>query len=338
MKERSQQERTAMSLEALKNRSTDQLCRLDWHLNPERPLKAVVMDLDGTLLNSENKITPLTRHVLKALEEQGVQLVLASGRSYTRLLNYAKELDMPAHGGWLIEIDGVAVYDTANESRRKFRMMDPAEIRDVFAWLTLQKAESQAMFDDGLFDFIPEDKWELKKQLRKQMQVDEKFPWTAGPWSWLTDFRDGYPNITYIQSADQITRPVNKIQIMDEEEPLMELFERLQNAFGDAFSIYRTTPRQLEILPLGYSKGKALRQLMEDRGWSAENTAVFGDGENDVSLFEQSHLSFAMDNARPYVKEKAEYTAGDHDQDGIVQGLVSAGLLFCGKKEPDQKA
>ena len=59
-------------------------------------LDAIVMDMDGTLLDPNNKILPETKEALIACQKQGTKLVLASGRSYTRLLSYAKELEMDA--------------------------------------------------------------------------------------------------------------------------------------------------------------------------------------------------------------------------------------------------
>lgn len=287
-------------------------------------LKAVVMDMDGTLLNENNQISPFTRNFLIDLEKQGVKLVLASGRSYTRLLNYAKELQMDQFGGYLIEIDGVALYEMKSGERTKYHEMAPEEIHDVYTWLTKTDAESQAMFDDGLFDFIPDSAMKIKKAIRQEQHLPDDYPWTAGPWSWLTDFRDGYPNISYVKSADEINRPINKIQIMQDEEPLEAVYQGLVKNFSDRFSIYRTTPRQLEILPAGYSKGKGVRNLMDKEGWSKEETVVFGDGENDVSMFEEVVHSFAMGNARDYVKEKAAAAAPSNREDGIAKALQSA--------------
>ena len=104
-------------------------------------LKAIVMDMDGTLLNEKNEISPRTLEYLKEQEKKGVKLVLASGRSYTRLLPYAKELEMDRYGGWLIEVDGIAVYDPKTNERTKFRVMQPEEIKDVFNWLTTTTAD-----------------------------------------------------------------------------------------------------------------------------------------------------------------------------------------------------
>ncbi len=284
-------------------------------------IKAIVMDMDGTLLDASNQISRHTRDVLIRLEKQGVRLVLASGRSYTRLLGYARELRMDEFGGMLIEIDGVALYNVATGERKKFKTMSPEEIHGVFSWLTEQNAESQAMFDDGLFDYFPPEIYELKKKLRKEQNLPDDFPWIAGPWNWLTDFRDGYPRITYIRSADEINAPINKIQIMQEEQPLIELYNRLQENFGAAFSIYRTTPRQLEILPLGFSKGEAIKRMMKQEGWTADEVIAFGDGENDCSMFEVVTRSYAMGNAKPFVQAQAHAIAGLNTEDGIALAL-----------------
>jgi hypothetical protein len=290
-------------------------------------LKAIAMDLDGTLLNEQNRISDKTRETLKDLQKQGTTLILASGRSWKRQLPYAKELGMDENNGKLIETDGIALWDFAKDKRVKFTEMDPETIIPVMEWLTKQNAESQAVFDDGMFVYYPKHLQPLKEKFKEENHLSDDYPWTAGPWGWLFDMRDGYPDIHYIENANEIDRPVNKIQIMHEEEVLLELYERLMKEFGDKFTIYRTTPRQLEILPKGFSKGYALQQIMLENGWKPEEVAAFGDGENDVEMFSVCDHSFAMDNARDYVKEKAKHTAGSNREDGIVSGLQAIGVL-----------
>lgn len=294
---------------------------------PSHKIKAIVMDMDGTLLDEHNLITPYTQEKLIELQEKGVQLVLASGRSYTRLLPYADQLNMKEHHGYLLEIDGVALYDLDRDERTKYHTMSLAEIQEIFDYLTTKSAETQAMFDDGLFGYIAPELMEKKIALRKTMDVDEEFPWTAGPWSWLCDFRDGYPNIHYVKSAKEIALPINKLQILQEEKPLEDLFQDLQKNFGDQFSIYRTTPRQLEVLPKGFSKGSGVRALMEKEGWNEDEVVVFGDGENDCSMFEVVKYSFAMGNAKQYVQSKARYVTKSNRQEGVIYALQALGLL-----------
>ena len=289
-------------------------------------IKAIIMDMDGTLLAPGDHILPETKQKLLELERQGVTLILASGRSYTRLLPYADQLDMAANGGYLIEVDGISLYDMGAGEREVLRRMDPSEIREVYTDLMHLNCEAQACFDDGFFDYFDEDIRRKKEQLRKERNLPDDFPWTAGPGDGLADLRSGYPNQTFVHSAEEINRPINKIQLMQDEDKIREIYDFLIRKYGDRFEIFRTCPRQLEILPKGYSKGKTLKRLMEMKGWNKDEVVAFGDGENDVSMFEVVDDSFAMANARDFVKAKARYETASNADNGIVQGLERLGV------------
>ena len=225
-------------------------------------IKAIVMDMDGTLLDPSNKIMPKTKSALIQLQKKGMQLILASGRSYTRLMPYATELTMDKHRGWLLEVDGVAVYDLSKMERTILRRMTMEEVQMVFSDLIHRNCESMACFDDGVYDYFPDEIRQIKKNIRIKENLPEDFPWTGGPWGWLADMRDGYPNIHYITHVSEISPPINKIQLMQEEQEIQFLYQALTEKFLD-FNVFRTAPRQLEILPKGVSKGETLEKIME---------------------------------------------------------------------------
>ena len=289
-------------------------------------IKAIVTDMDGTLLAPGDVILPETKKKLLELQDKGVSLILASGRSYSRLLDYAKELEMDRHKGYLIEVDGVAVYKTDTKERKVLKRMQPEEIRDVYQDLMDAGVEPQACFDDGFFYYFNDDLRKKKEKLRKELNLPDDYPWTAGPWNWLTDSRKGYPHQTFITDPKQIDRPINKIQLMDDEDKIPPLYEKLMKKYGDRFEIFRTCPRQLEILPKGYSKGATLKRIMDANGWKPEEVVAFGDGENDVSLFDAAANSYAMANAADFVKEKAKKTTASNADNGIVKALEDFGL------------
>ena len=108
---------------------------------------------------------------------------------------------------------------------------------------------------------------------------------------------------------------------MQEEENLARIYEDLKVRCQGKFEVFRTCPRQLEILPLGYSKGKTLSYLMKKKGWSGEDVFAFGDGENDVSMFGVVENSFAMANAREFVQSQARYVTSSNNEDGIAKAL-----------------
>ena len=139
-------------------------------------LDAIVMDMDGTLLDPNNKILPETKAALIACQKQGTKLVLASGRSYTRLLSYAKELEMDVYGGYLLEVDGIAYYDVQKDERHVLKQMYKEDVEPVFAYLMHKNCETMAVFNDGLFDYIPDHIMEKKKILRNSKEYPEDFP------------------------------------------------------------------------------------------------------------------------------------------------------------------
>lgn len=74
-------------------------------------IKVIIMDIDGTLVNDEKVITPLTKETLLKAQDKGVRLVLASGRPTSGLLKLAEELDMKNHHGLFVCFNGSKVVD-----------------------------------------------------------------------------------------------------------------------------------------------------------------------------------------------------------------------------------
>ena len=71
----------------------------------------IIMDIDGTLTNSEKKITSKTKEALLAAQEQGARFILASGRPVSGMQDFAKELAMDKHHGLLVAYNGAVVVD-----------------------------------------------------------------------------------------------------------------------------------------------------------------------------------------------------------------------------------
>ena len=57
-------------------------------------MKWIALDMDGTLLDGEDRILPRTKECLIECQKRGVRVILASGRSYTRLMPYARQLEL----------------------------------------------------------------------------------------------------------------------------------------------------------------------------------------------------------------------------------------------------
>ena len=161
------------------------------------------MDMDGTLLNSKDKISQKTKDALIECQKNGIKIVLASGRNYGRIKPYLEELHLEEFGGLLIEINGIAIYDMSTNQRTILRQMHEDEVHPVFSYLMNLNAESIAVYDEGLFDYMPDHILTMKQKLRLSLDLPEDYPWTAGAWSWFWDMRNGYPCQKYIEKVEE---------------------------------------------------------------------------------------------------------------------------------------
>ncbi|EAD4757395.1 HAD-IIB family hydrolase, partial [Listeria monocytogenes] len=75
--------------------------------------QAIILDIDGTLLNDDKKISPETKKALITAQQNGVKLILASGRPTTGMHVYAEQLEMEKHHGLLVSYNGAKVVDCA---------------------------------------------------------------------------------------------------------------------------------------------------------------------------------------------------------------------------------
>lgn len=284
-------------------------------------VKAIVMDMDGTLLDPENKISPETLKALLDCQKKGIRLVLASGRNYGRIQPYLDQLELEKYGGLLIEINGIAIYDVQKKERHILRQLSKEEIREIFTYLMTLDVETIAVYDNGLFDYMPDSILKMKQELRKTLNLPNDYPWTAGPWGWFTDMRNGYPNQKYIKEFDEIDCPINKIQVLQEEKALTKVMKNLEKTYGEKFEFFRSAPKQIEIGPLGFSKGDTLERIMKENQWTRKDILVFGDGGNDISMFKKSDFSIAMGQASDEVKKYANYVTDSNANNGIVNAL-----------------
>lgn len=290
-------------------------------------IKALVMDMDGTLLDSKNQILPETLDAILECQKKGIKVVLASGRNYGRIKPYLDMLQLEKYNGLLIEINGIAIYDVQAKERNILKQLYEDDVYPLFSDLMTWEAETIAVWDNGLFDYMHPKIYEMKKELRKTLNLPEDFPWTAGPWDWFTDMRGGYPEQVYIQKVEEIKCPINKIQILQEEDIILEYMDKLNEKYGDKYEIFRSAPKQIEMGPLGYNKGDTLQRIMDQYGWTKDDVFVFGDGGNDISMFNKSNYSFAMGQAKDDIKEKAKYVTGTNNEQGILQALKKFEIL-----------
>ena len=97
--------------------------------------KLIALDLDGTLKNSQNKITPLTKEVLIKAQEMGIKVVLASGRPTPGLRHEAKELELEKYGDLLfLSFNGASIIEYRSQTPIYQKTLSMEEAKEIYRY------------------------------------------------------------------------------------------------------------------------------------------------------------------------------------------------------------
>lgn len=274
-------------------------------------LKAIVLDLDGTLLNSAKIVSPGTKQKLIEAQEKGIKVVLASGRPTPAMMHIAKELELDKYEGYVVSYNGSSVYDTKT---KEF----------VFQQLIAEDLSKDILNHLGQFDVVPmvivEDKifvtnafydinYPLPEGIKTVVEYESRMP--VKPFKVVEV--DDYNTV--------VDRGLNKILIAGRPDYLAKNWEAIRAPFERKTTSVFSTPFYYEFTDIGVDKAYALHEFLPKLGIEPENVIAFGDGQNDRSIIEYAGVGVAMANAVPEILELADEVTKSNDEDGIVEML-----------------
>ena len=270
--------------------------------------KVIIMDVDGTLLNSYKKIPEKTKAELLRVQKEGALLVLASGRPFTGLADFAKELEMEKNQGLLVAFNGSKVVN-CQTGETMFDETIPVE--DGQAVLEhMKKFDVRPMINKGEYMYV-NDVFNNKVHIYGDEVNIIQYESRGGKFK-LCEIDD------LAKFADF---PLNKILTAGEPEYLGAHYKEMMQPFVNKLSAMFTSPVYFEFTAKGIDKAKALDCVLKPLGYEKDDMIAFGDGENDCSMVAYAGLGVAMANAVDVLKNVADKTTLSNDEDGIAQIL-----------------
>ncbi|MCL2560120.1 MAG: Cof-type HAD-IIB family hydrolase [Turicibacter sp.] len=264
--------------------------------------KVLALDIDGTLVGSDHNILPETREALIKAQEKGLKVVLASGRPTPGMMALSKALQLEKFGGFVLSYNGGRITNMKTEEIVHEQFLTPSEAHEVY---DLAKALGVNMmaYDGGEILTVDHDQY-----IQLESDINEM------PLRPIDDFKTAVVNNTI------------KTLTTGEPERIAEVETVYLEKFGDRFSICRSMPFFLEVMPQGINKAASLGKLLDALGLTREDLAACGDGFNDVEMIRFAGLGVAMDNAVDEVKAVADHVTRSNDDNGIVD--VVEQLIF----------
>lgn len=259
--------------------------------------RLIVLDVDGTLVDRERRISPDTLRALEAAQASGIRVTLATGRMFASALPYARKIRADAP---LILYNGARIQDPINGA-----ILYSAHLPRDQALRALRLAQQSGLHANlylGEHIYIER----VSETSRESARKDGVEQVAVGD---LVGFLEG-------RQEDPV-----KILLIGPGERLEAFAAAYRAGTQDLPHLVRSEPTYLEILRRGVSKGAALLRLCELVGIPPSAAVAFGDNLNDLEMIQAAGLGVAMGNAHAALKQAARVVAPSNDEDGVAAVL-----------------
>ena len=272
--------------------------------------KIIFIDIDGTLVNDEKIIPKENIEIIKKLKEDGIEVVLTSGRPYNSIQQYSEKSGAVPY---VIGSNGGVAVNFKTETNIFTKAIDKNIALEI-----LKKIKSKNLYTVAT--------------ISGNLAVEtEQFSMTA----------ENRSEVKVVESLDEVLTntndPIMKFSVINDEKENIEIFrDEIINLFDlsltkvDTFVIPRryrkvenkyALPYIMDIMPKNVSKGEAIKELCKYLNIDVPETVVFGDGLNDIEMFKTGGYTVAMGNAADEIKELADVVTKTNNEAGVAYEL-----------------
>lgn len=275
-----------------------------------KKITTIVLDIDGTLLNSDHKISSKTKDTLIEAQKKGIKLILASGRPSSGMVEFIKELKMDEYNGFFISTNGAVAIDCfTNEIL--FEQTLPIQIsKDILNHVKKFKVKPMIFKDDYLYVNDVYDNMVNFGEKNININIIEH------------EARSNKFKLCEIDDlAAFIDFPLQKILLAGDQHYLQKNYLEIKAPFENQANGMFTAPVYFEFVNKDTDKAKALDIIANKLNIDKDNIIAFGNGQNDCSLIKYAGVGVAMENSVQELKDLADEITLSNDDDGIVYML-----------------
>lgn len=259
--------------------------------------KVLILDIDGTLVNSRKEITPKTYEALMKVQEAGHIIVLASGRPYPGMKGFVQKLNMDKLGGYAIAFNGGRIVDCVT-GKSVYEKTIPNKYAKIIYDYAIAYGIGMVTYKDDMVI--------TGTEIDDYMQYEARLNYMS-----LKKVKDFVKFVDYDMVKCLLTaEPETKAPVCEQE---------LKEMLAPDINVFRSEPYFIEVTTKDVDKSTTIPELLKLLGLKREQTICCGDGFNDLTMVKYGGIGVAMGNAQDIVKQNADYVTASCDEDGIAE-------------------
>ncbi len=266
--------------------------------------RLIAIDLDGTLLSPDGKVTERAKRAVHGALEAGLLVCFATGRNWTESKTV---LDAVAHYDSAVFVGGAMVVDTKQEVTLHRTMMQPQLAAEVCRELEMGGHAVLALQDTAAagVDYL--------------ITADVPLNPATSHWMRVTSAKvQRVPSL-----ADYAHEHTIRVGIVAEPADILSVEQELAAKFGErivqqAIRVPQAGVVVLEVFDPAVNKWEGIMHVARQHGITGEQIIAIGDDMNDITMIANAGLGVAMGNARPEVLAVAKKVIGHNSEEGLA--------------------
>lgn len=255
--------------------------------------KLVALDVDGTLINDEYRITERTSATIREVSRQGARIVLCTGRAPASTLPLLSELGLE---GAVITHNGAATVDSSGPELLHQYAFETDRVERLIEFC---RAEGVHLDVNSTFSLYVE---QLSEEAREA-------------------YRKFYIEPILVEDLRQVREPLVKITMYAGKDVLDRLLAAWPEIGDPMLRPIRSDEYFIDLMHVQASKGNALKALAESWGIAPEGIIAIGNYYNDLDMLQYAGIGIAMGNAPDDVKKSADFVTATNNEDGVHLAL-----------------
>lgn len=262
--------------------------------------KMIALDLDNTLLNSQKEISEQNVATLRHLHEEGIKVVLATGRPINAIRAFITQLGLTGPEDFTLTFNGGLVINNRTGAHLFQTGLVKDDLVPVADFMQAHDLPLDVLDFDRVYEIDPHKQSQYMKTVKG---IDFR----------QSDFA-GLPGGDYAYAKAVLAIPAPRLTAIKDAVLAAP-------AIAARVRVVQSQPYILEFLPPRVNKALGLEHLLDHFDMTFRDLVAFGDADNDAEMLRAAGDGVAMANALPQIKKIADHQTLTNNEDGVAHYL-----------------